>query len=303
MEVRYDVQQKELVIERQQTEMKQQRTRTLLFAGGFIAFVLLSVLLVFLVALRNKRNRELAETNAVKDKFFSIISHDLKNPAISQRDALLSLTKNAADWDAGTLSNYHAELLKSADGQVGLLNNLLNWSQVQTGRMPYNPVVFDLTAALRSDISLIKNMAEGKNIGFDVQMPKVVLVNGDENMIAAVVRNLLNNAVKFTPEGGTVTLQISKAPSNSPKGGGNPSLSEGLEEAFIVSVSDTGLGMSAEQMQNLFRLDRHQSREGTTGEQGTGLGLIVCRELLEKHGSALHIESEEGNGSKFWFTV
>ena len=104
--------------------------------------------------LRNKRNSVLAEMNATKDKFFPIISHDLKNPAIAQRDALQQLISYSKEWNVELLSEYYEELLKSANGQVELLYNLLNWAQVQTGRMPFNPTQFDLSEALRSDIVL-----------------------------------------------------------------------------------------------------------------------------------------------------
>ena len=112
-------------------------------------------------------------------------------------------------------------------------------------------------------------------------------------MLATVVRNLLSNAVKFTPAGGTVTLEV--------KSFGEPSSI--LNSQFSISVADTGIGMTEEEINSLFRLDSARSRRGTAGEQGSGLGLIVCKELLEKHGSVLHVESTPGNGSRFWFTI
>jgi signal transduction histidine kinase len=124
-------------------------------------------------------------------------------------------------------------------------------------------------------------------------MPEDAVITGDGNMLATVVRNLLSNAVKFTPAGGQVTLDIS------PVITGN----EATDCQFSISISDTGIGMTKDQINNLFRLDSARSSLGTAGEQGSGLGLIVCRELLEKHGSVLQVESEEGKGSRFWFVV
>jgi signal transduction histidine kinase len=247
----------------------------------------------YFLRLRTRRNHELAEMNATKDKFFSIISHDLKNPAIAQREALQLLLNNSDKWNTASLTNYYQKLLKSADNQVDLLYNLLNWAQVQTGRMPYIPLPFDFAAALQSDLGLIGNMAEFKSIQFNVQIPKTALVSGDENMLVAVVRNLLTNAIKFTAQDGEVTLEINACTD---------------EKSFAptkhtVSVADTGTGMTSEQMQNLFRIDVHRSHKGTSGEQGSGLGLIVCKELLQKHGSTLFIESKPGKGSRFWFTI
>lgn len=286
-QVKYDTQQKELEIVQQQAEIDKHKARQYLYIGGLIVAGILLVLFIYIVRLRTKRNRILSEANATKDKFFSIISHDLKNPAIAQRDALQQLINYSDKWDTDSLSEYYEELLKSADGQVELLYNLLNWAQVQTGRMPYTPTEFDLVTELRSDIALTKNMADRKGILWDVQMPETAIVTGDRNMLTTVVRNLLTNAVKFTAKNGHVSLEII------PEENGG----------YTISVNDTGTGMSREQIENLFNIDRQRSRLGTAGEQGSGLGLIVCKELIEKHGSILHVESEEGKGSRFRFVI
>jgi signal transduction histidine kinase len=263
----------------------------------------------------SERNNSLSEMNATKDKFFSIISHDLRNPVVAQRDALQMLVQNSGSWDVNTLTTYYHELLKSADGQVELIYNLLGWAQLQTGRITYNPSTFNLAHRLRSDIALIRNIAEKKGVGFAVSIPDDADIIGDGAMLSIVVRNLLTNAVKFTkgasppdtPNGkvGTVTLNVT------PIDGGDDTRRDAMHcvsttsiiTGYIIAISDTGIGMSAEQIGNLFRLDSARSRKGTAGEQGSGLGLIVCRELLEKHGSELHVESEEGKGSRFWFKV
>ena len=313
MEVKYDVQQKDFELERQQAEIEKQRTRQFIYLGGLVAAGLLLTMFIFIIRQRNRRARELAETNATKDKFFSIISHDLKNPAISQREALQLLYDNAEIWSASELKLYYQELLKSADGQVDLLYNLLNWSQVQTGRMPYNPTTFDLSARLRkTDITLLSSIAERKGVMLNVTMPDQILITGDDNMLATVIRNLLSNAIKFTSKGGTVTLEASPSPSKGgEKEGSNikdarsnsSSFGGGRGEAYLISITDTGIGMSAEQTQELFNIDLKTLRSGTSGEKGVGLGLIVCKEFLEKHGSQLNIESEEGKGSKVWFEI
>lgn len=304
MEVKYDVQQKENEIFRQQSEISRHKARQNMFIGGLSVAALLLVLLIYIVRLRTRRARELTEMNATKDRFFSIISHDLKNPAIAQRDALQILLDNAGRWDAASLSDYYKKLLKSADGQVDLLYSLLNWAQIQTGRMPYIPTLFDLVSTLQPDIGTVKNMAENKGVAFTVQTPPSVLVEGDDNMLVTVVRNLLINAVKFTPPGGIVTLDISPRTDGD---AANVIPGEGGVSRTVtkhtVTIADTGIGMTAEQLNNLYKIDHQHSRRGTSGEQGSGLGLIVCRELLEKHGSRLHTESEKGKGSRFWFEL
>jgi signal transduction histidine kinase len=317
LNVKYETEKKEFEIERQQQIISRRTMERGLLAGGVAVAMVILFLLWYMLRLRNRRNvalserntalsqrtDTLSEMNATKDKFFNIISHDMKSPALTQRDAIQMLVDNGRHWDADTLSEYYHGLLKSANGQVELIYNLLNWAQVQTGRMTCTPAPIILST-LYSELSLIRKMAENKGITLTVSIPEDAIVTGDVNMLSAVVRNLLTNAVKFTPTGGTVALDISPV---SGEHAGSPlqpySQSSILNSQFTVSVSDTGLGMSREQINNLFRLDSAQSVRGTAGEKGTGLGLIVCKEFLDKHNTVLHIESEKGKGSRFWFTV
>ena len=292
MAAKYETDKKELEIDKQKNIIDRQNRQRWMLAGGIGVCMIVLALLWYMLRLRSRRNRALterndtlAEMNATKNKFFSIISHDLKNPAVAQHDAIQLLVDNARLWDADTLSACYHELLKSSKGQVELLYNLLNWAQIQTGRMAYIPATFNLATRLRADITLVRKQAENKRITFTVQMPDDVFVTGDSNMLTTVVRNLLTNAVKFTGQGGAVTLDISPCDAT----------------GYTVSVADTGTGMSEEQIRDLFRLDNRHSRPGTANEQGSGLGLIVCKELLEQHGSVLRVESEEGKGSRFWF--
>ena len=285
-EVRYKTQEKELQIFQQQIVIDQQKNNVRLFAGGLIASLLLLIMLVYIIVLRTHRNRQLSEINAIKDQFFSIISHDLRNPVIAQRDALQTLVDCAHQLDANALSDFFQKMLKSADGLTDLLKNLLDWATIQTGRDRYHPAPFNLASALQPDIEVIKSMAEHKEIIFEAQMPPTAVITADANMIVTVVRNLLTNAIKFTATSGKVLLQIDE---NNGK--------------CSIAVHDTGIGMTPEQVQNLFRINQRHSREGTAGEQSCGLGLIVCRDMLRKHNIELYVESEEGKGSRFWFEV
>jgi signal transduction histidine kinase len=305
MEVKYETGKKELQIERQQNLISRQNMQRRLLACGVAVCLIILALLWRLLRLRTRHNRDLAEMNLTKDKFFSIISHDLKNPALSQRDVLQVLVKNARSWDADTLADYHNELLKSAEGQIELIYNLLSWSKLQTGRMAFTPETFMLSD-LFPNLTLIRNMAEHKNITLTVRIPEHALVTGDINILSTVVRNLLTNAVKFTPPGGQVTLEAS--PFDHGRGKGKACLTPTDPKGYTISVSDTGIGMTCEQVEtlrtaSLSLLGSARSRQGTASEQGSGLGLIVCLELLEKHGSELHVESEEGKGSRFWFEI
>ena len=285
-EIRYQTKEKELEILHQQTEIDRHKTIQYIYTMILIASGIVLVLLVLTIRLRNKRNKELKEINATKDKFFSIISHDLKNPAIAQRNALQIISKNRKNFSEEMLAQYCDELLKSADYQVELLYGLLDWARIQTGRMPYNPIAFDLEEALRSEIMMIKKMATVKKIEFNALIHDNAIAIGDRNMFIAIVRNLLTNAVKFTKENGRVLLEITPS-----------------ANGFTISISDNGVGMSKEDLNSLFRLDSSNSKPGTTGEQGSGLGLMVCKEMVEKHGSFLHIESKIGEGSQFRFEM
>jgi signal transduction histidine kinase len=210
----------------------------------------------------------------------------LKNSAIAQRDALRVLVENARSWNADALADYHSELLKSAEGEIELIFNLLGWAQLQTGRIKCTPEPFPLSNLL-SNLTLIRKMAENKSITLDIQMPEDAVITADGNILATVIRNLLTNAVKFTASSGKVTLSIE------PNANGR----------YRFSITDSGAGISEVQLRNLFRLESARSNPGTAGEQGSGLGLIVCKEMLEKHNSDLHVESEEGKGSRFWFEI
>ena len=303
MEAKYETEKKQLEIEKQQTVIEKHTLQRRLFAGGIALCVVVVALLWVLLSLRTKRNKILKEKNeildemnATKNKFFSIISHDLKGPGIAQREAIGMLVNKAPQWDAATLQEYSRQMLHAADMQVELLNNLLSWAQLQSGRMACEPVPVDLVQTLTPILDLIRKIADAKGVAVETRFiasspTQPLIATVDANMFSVVVRNLLANAVKFTATGGTVTLEVS------------PTSNLKSQISYRISVSDTGIGMSPAEVQDLFRLDRHYSRKGTSGETGTGLGLIVCKEMIEKHGSTLHIESEEGKGSRFWFGV
>jgi len=290
METKYETEKKQLEIEKQQQIIKRQNMQRWFFASGLAVLAIFVVLLWYMFQLRNRRNHVLEEMNATKDKFFSIISHDLKSPTVAQREALKILLENVKVWDPAQLVYYCNGLVKSADGLVDLLYNLLNWAQLQTGRVLYKPVQFDIAAEMRDDANTLFNaMAQHKEIELITELPDTALITGDINMLKTVVRNLVDNAIKFTLPEGKVILSVT------PK----------ENEKFMISVSDTGIGMTDEQIRKLSGRDaiNRVSTRGTANETGTGLGLIVCKELLKKHGSILHIESAEGTGSKFWFEI
>ena len=299
LEINYETAKKELEIERQKRIITHQNLQRSLLITGVAVCIIILLLLWYMLRLRIRRNKALternnalAEMNATKDKFFSIISHDLKNPAVTLRDNIKLLFKNSQYWDENTLTEYQNEILKSTDEQVELIYSLLGWAQLQTGRMTFNPDTFAISD-LFSNLTSVRNMAEKKGIILNISIPDNEFVTCDRNMISTVIRNLLTNAVKFTHSGGTVSLDISPC----------KDVMHYVSEKYTVSICDTGVGMKEEQISNLYSLVNTKSQPGTNNEKGSGLGLSVCKEMLEKHSSSLQIESTEGKGSRFWFVI
>ncbi len=245
-------------------------------------------------AIERKRNseaikkyvEELKLTNQTKDKFFSIIAHDLKNPFITILGFSDLVISDYAELSDDERKFYIDEMKKSAEVSHSLLQNLLQWSRAQTGRIEFNPRKLSLQKTVNENFLLLNNSAEKKGITLEQKIPTTVLVTADEEMLNIVLRNLLTNAIKFSSRGGIICV------SSVPK-----------EDFVEVCVSDCGVGMDKKTMDNLFRLDYTHSTPGTEEETGTGLGLILCKEFIEKHGGNISVKSELGKGSKFIFTL
>ncbi len=228
---------------------------------------------------------ELKALNASKDKFFSIIAHDIKNPLTGLMGFSEHIRRNYKEMNPDELLDV-AEIMYTASRNLyALLENLLTWSRLQTGRMPHEPETFDLSDLTGQIISLQQANALQKGISVITEGEKTK-VYADRNMIHLVLRNLLSNAIKFTPSGGYIRIS---------------SLISG--KMVEVSVTDNGLGMSDDEQQQLFRVDGYFTTRGTGNEEGTGLGLLLCKECVEKNGGIIKVESKKGEGSTFAFTV
>ncbi|MGQ9819705.1 MAG: ATP-binding protein [Candidatus Kapaibacteriales bacterium] len=233
-----------------------------------------------------KSEQQLREVNATKDKFFSIIAHDLKNPIGAFKNVLELLYESYNDFTKEELIEFIEPLNDSAKQLFNLLENLLLWSRAQTGRIEKNPETFNLYELIKQNINLLKLQAENKNITLTNEVNDQIEVFADMNMITTVIRNLINNAIKFTPNGGRITITAMTQ-----------------NDFATVCITDTGIGMSIEDQQKLFRLDTHHTNLGTNKEKGTGLGLIICKEFVEANGGRIWVESKEGEGSRFCFTI
>ena len=234
-----------------------------------------------------QKNEQLLKLNTEKDKFFSILAHDLRSPFHS----FLGLTHVLAD-DFHSLTMVELQeiaflMQNSAQNMFGLLENLLEWSSLQRNLLPYYPAPYLLKPAAADAVEILMAACVKKEILFHQAIPDDISVFADSKMINSVIRNLLTNAVKFTPHGGSVTLSAKPVTGN----------------MVEISVQDTGIGMSSKMIDNLFLLEIRTNREGTDGEPSTGLGLIICKDFVEKHGGSLWVESTEGKGTTFHFTI
>jgi PAS domain S-box-containing protein len=234
-----------------------------------------------------KYSEELRESNASKDKMFSIIAHDLRTPF----NGLLAFSDIlSSDFDSLTKEEIHEYIGVIKDlsqNTFNLLEKLLQWSRLQTGRMEFNPTEFPLHQIVDAVINLFTANARGKNIELIYNPDPPLNIFGDQNMINAILRNITSNAIKFTPENGSVKISALK-------------LSDKMGE---VIISDTGVGINSCDLPKLFRVEKQHSTTGTKGETGTGLGLLLCKEFVERHGGTIRVESEIGKGSRFIFTI
>ncbi|MFH0733119.1 MAG: tetratricopeptide repeat-containing sensor histidine kinase [bacterium] len=233
-----------------------------------------------------KLNEELIEVNQSKDKFFSIIAHDMKSPFQGLLGCSQMLTE---DFDTLTeeekkevINTIHNLSLNS----FRLLENLLEWSRLQTGKFEFKPERFNARYELNPTIRLLMQTASNKGIVIENKIDETLAVNADKNMIQTVIRNLVSNAIKFTKPEGSISI-ISDKDQNYAR--------------FIVA--DNGIGINKNKMEHLFRVDKNESTAGTANEEGTGLGLLLCKEMIEMHMGKIWVESEINKGSKFIFTI
>ena len=233
-----------------------------------------------------QKNDELEKLNATKDKFFSIIAHDLKSPFNSIVGFSNLLVEQINEKDYKGIEKYANIILQSSQRALDLLSNLMEWSRSQTGRMEFNPEYFDMVVGIKEIILSFDDIAGQKSIVINKALPPNAPVFADKAMISTVFRNLISNAIKFTPSGGKITISANEK-----------------QGELLVTVSDTGVGIPVNSIGKLFRIAENFSTPGTDKEQGTGLGLILCKEFIEKHGGRIWVESEVEKGSRFSFTI
>jgi signal transduction histidine kinase len=306
-EIKYETEKKqkenEILKRKQQiNELKIEKNRNQLYYLIAISIILLIMAAVIYnrYLYKQKVNKRLEYTNsklaesennlkdlvATRDKFFSIIAHDLRNPLSSLTIVSEMLDENIGNISPEKLKYYLGSMSSATGGLLNLIENLLNWARTQTGTIKYNPEKVNLTNIVNQNISLLKLTADKKKISFQNNINTAVFVIADINLLTAVIRNLLSNAMKFTEESGSIFISVSET-----------------DKYYKISIRDTGIGMSKNDLKKLFRIDVDTQTIGESSEKGTGLGLILCNEFVKKNKGEIYAESKLNVGSTFSFTI
>jgi signal transduction histidine kinase len=233
-----------------------------------------------------KSEIRLHQLNADKDRFISILGHDLKSPFNALLGFSELLTENIRTYDIDKIENIANRINKSAQSVYKLLEDILMWARTQQGKIPFKPQKWSFIDICKNILEILKQNANTKNITINYSVSDHMNVFADIDMLKTILRNLVSNAIKFTNNGGAINI-------NAEENSGN----------VIISVSDNGIGISPDNLTKLFDIAQVLTTKGTAEETGTGLGLLLCKEFVEKHGGKIWVESEFGKGSEFKFTM
>jgi len=307
LEKQYDTKKKEgeilqLHAKQELTNVQLKKNKQLILLGFIMA--LLFLMLVFFISKKylekNKSNllleeknkqieqseQELSLLNAAKNKLFSIIAHDLKNPIHTIMGYSYLLSQSYEKYSEKERRKFSVDIYQSTNNIFRLLENLLEWSKSQTGRLNFTPIETEFCRILENSISILRPMASLKKIELTATCIGNVKVFADPFMIETILRNLINNAIKFTPNNGFIHIAV-----------------ERIENMVKISIRDSGIGISDDDLKNLFQIDSTVKRKGTNNEDGSGLGLILCNEFISKNNGKLWVESTLGKGSTFYCTI
>lgn len=240
----------------------------------------------YLLLLQEEKEIQVKKLLDDKDQFFSIIAHDLKGPfngIIGLSELLLEKDNELNNEE----TNEFIELIhQSSKNTFSLLDNLLTWAQSQTGSLTFNPKKIEISSITDKTIHLLANIAKNKNISIQSEIEKNQYVFADNNMLETIFRNLISNAIKFTNNNGLVVVSMKKE-----------------NNQIVFSIQDNGIGIAPKNITNLFAINQKNNTLGTNDETGTGLGLMLCKDFVEKHGGKIWVESEINRGSNFRFTI
>lgn len=233
-----------------------------------------------------KFNDELTQLNATKDKFFSIVAHDLKSPINSFLAISNLLVEHIDQFSMEEIQEMAKDVRKSGENLFKLLENLLYWARIQMNRYEFTPEESSLNAIVENNINLLSLNASQKGVLIKDQVPENTQILADQNMVSTIIRNLISNAIKFTKDGDEIIVSYLRK-----------------DNLSLISIRDTGVGIKQDDIENLFKIDVTTTNRGTNDEKGTGLGLILCNEMVEKHNGEIWVESEVGKGTTFTFSL
>lgn len=245
-------------------------------------------------------NKELEELNMSKDKFFSVIAHDLKSPFQGLLGFTDILLEDFDILEKEEIHKYVVNIRNASYNTYSLLENLLEWSRIQSGRMQFNPVNIDLGKEVAEVIEILNSNALRKGISLQSNVESGIMVNADPNMIHSVIQNLISNAIKFSNARGQVTVTSEFKPLKELHKTPNCACDN---QCVQINVADQGIGIHPDAIPRIFSLNDHYTLNGTANEPGTGLGLILSKEMIERHGGELTVFSIPGEGSTFSFTL
>ncbi len=283
--VSYQTQEKEMKIAAQARTIAKNRFMVWAFACGLAFITIILILLSNNLRLKKKRYDDLAKINEMKDKFMSLFSHDLKNSALSQQTVLHHLKNCLSTLSYDELSQSIEVVVDSSDTQVELLLNLLNWARIQTSRIEFTPITFPIAEVVESNIKVFDNQAKDKRISFNINIPANTICYSDRNMISAIIRNYISNAMKFSIDGQAIDISLSEK-----------------DGKWLLSVTDHGVGISPQDQDKVFKKNIISSM-GTKGETGSSIGLSICKDIADICHEDLSFESVLGSGSTFSLTI
>ena len=261
-------------------------TEQIILIFSIVILLILSIVVFIFYYRRNQHISYLKELNAIKDKFFSIVSHDLRSPFTSINGFANFLVEEVHKKDFSNVERYSEIILSSSQNAMDLLRNLTEWSRLQTNRIVFNPKEMEVELIVDEVAELMNAPAHQKSITISKDLPAGLMIYADKNMISTVLRNLVSNSIKFSRPGGRIYITVIQKTNE-----------------ILFKIKDHGVGMKKEIIDSLFDIDQPVSMPGTQKEHGTGLGLILVKEFIAYHGGKIWVESEFGKCSKFMFTL
>ncbi|MEW6653234.1 MAG: HAMP domain-containing sensor histidine kinase [Bacteroidota bacterium] len=233
-----------------------------------------------------KKNDELKEMNEAKDKFFSIISHDLRSPFQGLLGISNYLVEEFDSLSKEEFKEMVVSLNEALHTQFKFLDDLLSWSRIQSGKMVFEPIQLNLYSETEKVLRLFETNIKNKKVEILININSKLCVEADGDMLSLLLRNIISNAIKFTHINGTIEITAFTE-----------------DNMVLVVISDSGVGIAEENIPKLFRIDVQFTTHGTAKESGNGLGLVLCKEIVEKHGGNIWVESQVNNGTQFYFTL